>query len=258
MKRIVLCCDGTWNRLDAKERTNVAKLSEAILGTAYGEDGVPVTQMVYHLDGVGAGRGTGRLAQAADRLLGGAFGWGLDALIEEGYRFLVLNYERGDEIYLFGFSRGAYCARSFCGLIRRAGIVERRHAARIRDAMALYRAEDGATVGERARRFRARYSGHVSTLPAWAEPDEVTSRERHAPKSNPKPVRLRLAYLGVWDTVGALGVPKGLLGTLLGSTGFMGELMEWIPPPTASRCAKLALLRSPRGGIHERGNNHRH
>ncbi|PZQ51356.1 MAG: peptidoglycan-binding protein [Rhodovulum sulfidophilum] len=223
MKRIVICCDGTWNRLDARKRTNVAKLSEAILGTAIEADGRAVTQVVYYLDGVGAGRGTGGLARATDRLLGGAFGWGLDALITEAYRFLVLNYEPGDEIYLFGFSRGAYCARSLCGLIRRAGIVERQHAGRIPEALALYRdaSPGAATVGEKARRFRARYSAHVSTLPSWAEPDEATWRARAEPASNPEPLRLRLAYLGVWDTVGSLGVPKGLVGGALAATGPM-------------------------------------
>lgn len=67
MKRIVICCDGTWYRLDAKDRTNVARLSEAILGTTFTDEGQPVTQIVYHLDGVGSGRGTGQWARAADR-----------------------------------------------------------------------------------------------------------------------------------------------------------------------------------------------
>lgn len=208
MKRIVICCDGTWNRLDGDKKTNVAKLAEAILGTAYDHAERPTTQIVYHLDGVGSGRGTGELAQRADKWLGGAFGLGLDALIEEAYRFLVLNYEPGDELYLFGFSRGAYCARSLCGLIRRAGILERQHAGKIDAAMGLYRdrSDDAKSDQERAMRFRADYASHVTTIPG-----EAGWRRRLNLGSNPMPTRLRVAYLGVWDTVGSLGIPVGAM-----------------------------------------------
>ncbi|TPE53761.1 DUF2235 domain-containing protein [Amaricoccus solimangrovi] len=211
MKRIVVCCDGTWNRLDSEEHTNVGRLAAAILGTATGADGTRVTQIVHHLDGVGSGRGTGRASQTVDRLFGGAFGWGLDALITEAYRFLALNYEPGDEIYVFGFSRGAYCARSLCGLIGRAGIVERRHADRIDDATRLYRDPAKGSASEAARVFRARYASHVTTIDG-----EAAWREREGLGDHPDPVRLRLAYLGVWDTVGSLGVPRGLFGMMPG------------------------------------------
>ena len=69
-----------------------------------GPDGVP--QLVCHLDGVGTGRGIGWLARAADRALGGMFGQGLMTTLAEGYRFLAFNYAPGDEVLLFGFSRG--------------------------------------------------------------------------------------------------------------------------------------------------------
>ena len=159
MKRIVIACDGTWNRLDAERQTNVAKLAEAVLPA--GPDGV--AQVVCHLDGVGSGRGTGRLARALDRALGGTMGFGLEATLAEAYRFLVFAYAPGDEIHLFGFSRGAYTARSLAGLIRNCGILERRHAEAIPLALALYRArtpeagpdsDGGAGVPRRARRAR--------------------------------------------------------------------------------------------------------
>jgi len=121
MKRIVIASDGTWSRLDAPHPTNVAKLAQAVLPQA--PDGV--AQITCHLDGVGTGRGTGRLARGIDRMLGGLFGTGLTETIEEAYRFLVLTYAPGDEIYLFGFSRGAFSARSLAGLIRNCGILDR-------------------------------------------------------------------------------------------------------------------------------------
>jgi uncharacterized protein (DUF2235 family) len=111
IKRIVIACDGTWSRLDAACPTNVAKLAQAVL--PHGPDGVP--QIVCHLDGVGSGRGTGQIARISDRLLGGLLGEGLMATIEEAYRFLVFAYAPGDEVQLFGFSRGAFTARSLAG-----------------------------------------------------------------------------------------------------------------------------------------------
>ena len=161
MKRIVIACDGTWNRLDAEHPTNVAKLARAVLPVA--PDGA--AQVTCHLDGVGSGRGTGWLARMTDRTLGGLLGLGLLANIAEAYRFLVFAYAPGDEIYLFGFSRGAFTARSLAGLIRNCGILERAHAGAIPEALALYRARSAETGpdSDAACAFRARHAAHVTT-----------------------------------------------------------------------------------------------
>lgn len=198
MKRIVIACDGTWNRLDAAYPTNVAKLVRAVLPVAHGA----VPQIACHLDGVGTGRGTGRLAQAADRVLGGALGLGLMATLEEAYRFLVFTYAPGDEIHLLGFSRGAFMARSLAGLLRTCGIVERRQAPAIGEAIALYqrRTEVGGADGAEALAFRARYAAQVTTSPREAD----WRRTSGLPVGTP----LAIGYLGVWDTVGALGIPS--------------------------------------------------
>ena len=94
-----------------------------------------VPQIVCHLDGVGTGQGTGRVSRALDRALGGAFGQGLMASVAAAYRFLVFTWAPGDEIQLFGFSRGAYTARSLAGLIRNVGILPRRAAAQTASAI---------------------------------------------------------------------------------------------------------------------------
>jgi len=172
MKRIVVCCDGTWRRLDAADSTNVARVALAVLPKD--PDGTP--QLVVHLDGVGAGRGGSRLGRLLDRYMGGAFGAGLDDSIAEAYRLLVFNYEPGDEIYLFGYSRGAFTARSLGGLIRKCGILSRRNARRIADALALYRDRDpekGPTC-EPSLMFRARYAPDV----ALGEEEVAWSRRR--------------------------------------------------------------------------------
>lgn len=198
MKRIVICCDGTWKRLDERYPTNVVRIAQAV--TPVGRDGV--AQVVYHLDGVGSGRGTGRLARGIDRALGGMFGQGLMATVEEAYRFLVFNHAPGDEIYLFGFSRGAYMARSLAGLIRNCGILARGNAALIPKALTLYqtRTEKAHPDSVEACAFRARHG-----QPVWTSPTDAMWRTRlHGTPG----ARLDLRYLGIWDTVGALGVPR--------------------------------------------------
>ena len=108
MKRIAIFIDGTWNRPDAEHPTNVVRLSRCVASHAVG--GMP--QVVLYSPGVGSGRGNNWAARRMDRLLGGALGWGLTDIIEEVYRNLVFLYQPGDEIMVFGFSRGAFAVRS--------------------------------------------------------------------------------------------------------------------------------------------------
>ena len=177
-KRIVVCCDGTWNSPDQKDRgqvrpSNVAKIALAILA----RDANGTEQKVFYDKGVGTGFGL-------DRLFGGAFGMGLSRNIGDAYRYLMENYSERDEIYLFGFSRGAYTARSLGGLIRKCGMLRREHAGRYRDAYRLYRRRDTASHPNaiEAQLFRKTFSHET-----------------------------RIKFIGVWDTVGALGMPvRGL------------------------------------------------
>ena len=182
MKRLVLCCDGTWNRADQKSGdepcpTNVVKLAYRVAK----RDGAGVAQVVYYDHGVGTGN-------TLDRLTGGAFGGGLEDNIHDAYRFLVANYEEGDEIFLFGFSRGAFTARSIAGMVRNCGILRRESVRHYTDAIELYR-DDG------------RHPDH---------PFSVDFRGQHS-VCGEDPVKIR--FIGVWDTVGALGIPvRGLRG----------------------------------------------
>lgn len=175
-KKLILFCDGTWNQL-SDTPTNVAKLFAATQQDA--ADGTP--QIVHYVAGVGT-------RSWIERGIGGAFGWGISQNIKEGYRFICGNYEPGDEIYLFGFSRGAFCVRSLAGLIYNVGILKRAHIRHIDEA----------------------YAGYKSKAPAW----HPNPKKGHAAKA----FRERYAYggetvrfLGVWDTVGALGSPYGLV-----------------------------------------------
>ncbi len=119
MKRLVLCFDGTWNTLaDPTAITNVVKIADLITL----QDPKGVNQICYYNPGVGSGG-------PIDRITGGIFGAGLKNNVKRGLAFLTLNYDAGepgknnaDEIYLFGFSRGAYTARAVAGVISAVGI----------------------------------------------------------------------------------------------------------------------------------------
>lgn len=198
MKRLVFCFDGSWNRLDADCPTNVVLVAESVRPTA--KDGT--VQVVYYDEGVGTAK--------RDRFRGGIFGMGLLTNLREAYRFLIFNYEPGDEIFVFGFSRGAFTARSFAGFIRHAGILDINSASQIDKALTLYKA---ALLKEgddhpRTMKFRATYSSKVCV----SEHDRqwrcinVEGFNRDAVSI------LKIKYVGVWDTVGALGWPNIIPG----------------------------------------------
>ncbi|MBD2694581.1 DUF2235 domain-containing protein [Anabaena catenula] len=165
MKRLVICCDGTWQQLTSPYPSNVVKLAQSVKPIA--SDGV--AQIVFYDEGIGT---------ESQRILGGATGLGIDRNIEDGYRFLSLNYVPGDEIYLFGFSRGAYTVRSLAGMIYCSGLLERPHVTKAHEAYELYRNRGIKPKDKVATEYRQTYGDRV-------------------------PITL----LGCFDTVGALGIP---------------------------------------------------
>jgi uncharacterized protein (DUF2235 family) len=181
MASIVICCDGTWDSADQEKVSgeicvsNVLKIACRLKKQK--ADGS--RQIVYYDQGVGTGN-------LADKITGGAFGDGLEANINDTYRFLIANYVPGDSIYLFGFSRGAYTARSIAGMIRRCGILRRETVRMYPDAKALYKSGIKAD-----------------------DPVAVKFRTDNAIETD-TPIQC----VGVWDTVGALGVPIGVFDGL--------------------------------------------
>lgn len=167
IKRLIICCDGTWQDLAQATLTNVARFARLVKP----EDSEGRQQIVYYSEGLG-------VADAFDRLVGGAFGWGIDKRIQDAYRFLCLNYSEGDEIYLLGFSRGAYTARSLGGLIYKSGLLSRKHLNNVGKAYQFYRSK-------------------------YKPSDPVSCKFREDYEAIQVPIKL----LGCWDTVGALGVP---------------------------------------------------
>jgi uncharacterized protein (DUF2235 family)/LysM repeat protein len=197
MRRLVFCFDGSWNKLDTKEHpTNVVLVAESVLPEA--EDGTP--QIVYYDEGVGTGD--------SDEVRGGAFGQGLVQNIREAYRFLIFNYLPGDEIFVFGFSRGAFTARSFIGFIRAAGVLSVNDANQIKRAWKLYdaHADRADEESEELLRFRAEYCPGLCIT----EHERAWRTEASLPCADPATPILRIRYCGVWDTVGSLGVVSGI------------------------------------------------
>ncbi|RAH44257.1 T6SS phospholipase effector Tle1-like catalytic domain-containing protein [Aspergillus brunneoviolaceus CBS 621.78] len=123
-KRLIVCCDGTWQDSTADSAdppSNVTRLSRTLSQTAIVEEnGVrkEVPQIVYYQKGVGTGLG--------DKYMGGVTGLGVSANVRAAYGFLTDNYTEGDEIFFFGFSRGAYTARAIAGLVCRWGLLTHR------------------------------------------------------------------------------------------------------------------------------------
>lgn len=191
-KRILLFLDGTWNDDDRDDAalTNIVRmrdlfasvLRQAAAAEKPAED-VDQAQSyqiggrkyyVYYDRGVGTGAWL-------DALKGGAFGAGLSRNVRQAYKFLSFYYEPGDEIYIFGFSRGAYTARTLCGYVYAAGLLRRETCTPDNEAAAW--AHYRTPVGDRL-------PGKWTALQPFMQPD-----------------RVRIRCLGVFDTVGALGIP---------------------------------------------------
>jgi uncharacterized protein (DUF2235 family) len=143
IKRLIVCSDGTWQTLETEIPTNVRYLTMAIEH----EDAEGVQQVLMYDAGIGT-------ANAIDRQLGGALGEGIDINVIELYTFLALNYQAGDEVYMFGFSRGAYTVRSLAGLIHESGLVRRDKLDHVKEAYDLYRTNDDPE-SDAAKSFRA-------------------------------------------------------------------------------------------------------
>jgi uncharacterized protein (DUF2235 family) len=164
MKRLIVCCDGTWNDSDqGTDYTNVSRLAWSIKPVA--ADGT--SQIVYYQSGVGTA-GT-----AVGKVIGAATGAGLSRNLRDAYSFICTNYCEGDEIFLFGFSRGAYTARCIGGLIGFAGLIGKRDLDQFHAVWKAYKEQDTQTLAK------------------------FDTRKKDA----------TIKCIGVWDTVGSVGIP---------------------------------------------------
>lgn len=189
MANIVICADGTWNRpeddLGKDHATNVLKLARAVEPSNQG-----TSQQVFYDWGIGSYHSS---------VSGGVSGRGIHKNITDGYRYIVQNYEPGDNIYLLGFSRGAYTVRALCGLINNCGILKRADAKLISSAWKIYKSS--------SRKYHPDGQVSVDFRDAHSHPDRTVQ------------------FVGVWDTVGALGLPFSFLGLMDPSDEFYDTKM---------------------------------
>ncbi|GGX90270.1 hypothetical protein GCM10010358_50290 [Streptomyces minutiscleroticus] len=180
-QRLIVCCDGTWLGPDVASVSNVRRVYNALMPTDV--NGVP--QLSHYEPGAGTEGGVLR------RLLGAGFAVGLSNDVLDAYQWLSAAYRPGDSVALFGFSRGAYTARSLAGLIAASGLIDigaydaptaGRHLTR---AHLHYRAGDSGRRWRKGLRFRF-------------DPDDEAA--------------FPVDFIGVWDTVGARGIPGNLAG----------------------------------------------
>ncbi len=176
MKRIPVCLDGTWNASGKEETdsdTNVLKLYRR----AHNQDGD--TQKSAYFSGVGTAR--------FERITGGLFGFGLYDQIKAGYQFVVNEYEPGDQVIIVGFSRGAFSARGLAGFIAASGVLKER-VVDVGDFL------DRRAINDLWDHYKERIE-RPAALAAF--------RGRECHPLDPKTV----SAVGVWDTVGSLGIP---------------------------------------------------
>lgn len=184
MKNIVLCSDGTGQSGGKGNGTNVYRLFQYVDLRSH-EQGYPA-QIAFYDDGVGTE------SFKPFRLLGGMFGYGLSRNIRELYAFLVRNYQPGDRIYLFGFSRGAFTVRSLAGLIGLCGIVNLQ--------------DDDVELEEKVKSaFKAYRNAHRK--------GDRNIAQRFAVEQKTYPGQIEC--IGVWDTVDAIGTPFDGLRTVI-------------------------------------------
>ncbi|EAU29538.1 predicted protein [Aspergillus terreus NIH2624] len=180
MKRLIVLCDGTWQDSTTASPddhpTNVTRLSRALSPYAVTDTGLLIPQIVFYQPGVGTNLG--------DKLRGGLYGAGLSAHIRAAYGFLCHNWEEGDEIFLFGFSRGAYTARSIGGLVTSLGLLSKRGMDKFPDVYEQYYDH-----------------GPNQTSPVFDEGLLGELRE----KGDLRGIGNAIRIIGVWDTVGFHG-----------------------------------------------------
>ena len=178
MRNIVICCDGTGNEY-CDANSNVVKLYHAMEQSAQ--------QVVYYHPGVGtmgARQALTATGKTWTKWLGLGFGYGLAENIADAYGFLMLNYQPGDQVFVFGFSRGAYTARALCGLLEMCGLLRPGNEGQIPYAMRLFKRREGsfdAVRGVPNKFYVAK--GFKSTFSVDCKPH----------------------FAGLWDTVSSVG-----------------------------------------------------
>ncbi|TDZ38794.1 Uncharacterized protein C8035_v006535 [Colletotrichum spinosum] len=212
-KRIIICSDGTWQSSETTQKnipSNVTRLARSIARTgSFKKDGKEETcqQVVFYNAGVGTGDGV----SFAERIRQAAFGNGLVSDVIKAYHFVVMNYAPHDEILCFGFSRGAYTARAVAGLITDIGIIQPHELDDFPDLYTLYRKHrnNDSFTFRQSKAYRKWITGirRKKGLGDLLSPGDEDDHWEQVPHNLPPEFTRVVQVVGVFDTVGALGVP---------------------------------------------------
>lgn len=202
MKNIVVCCDGTGNEI-SENISNVLKLYRVLRKT-----GKAAAQVVFYDPGVGTLARPNpwtKLRQDTVTVLGLATGYGLDDNVLNAYRFLIQHYEEGDDIFLFGFSRGAYTVRVLAGMIHKVGLLAPPQSNLADAALTAYKQASAVVLD--AGEDNSDAAGGDDDDPPQAAPasrdDQASQFARIISTRWPT-----IKFLGVWDTVASVIVPR--------------------------------------------------
>ncbi|KAI6133030.1 hypothetical protein EDD16DRAFT_1688684 [Pisolithus croceorrhizus] len=212
-KRIIVCCDGTWqDGLIVKERwkyTNILKLSRA-LNHADMRGEAPVPQIVFYQSGIGSS------PNFYSEYVQGTTGSSLGEKIQEAYAFIAQNYSAGDEIFLFGFSRGAYTARMVAMLIGIIGVLDKTNMNYFEEIFATCQKLGKSTDKTEIARLNAQLEFRASP--------EFHKKERLSLASN----TFSIKCVGVFDTVGSVGLPEEITHKSPSTTSVFGFPNTWL------------------------------
>jgi uncharacterized protein (DUF2235 family) len=196
-KNIVVLCDGTANQVTIYSHTNLVRLARRLDKTTSKDR----RQVMFYDPGLGTESAPGALTslgKAVTKFLGLAFGYGLSKNLADAYAFLMQNYEPGDRIYIFGFSRGAYTARALTGLLGRVGLLERGCESLIPYAIKYYHTSNAHQLNFFKKRFSRTYALKWRDVISEIKDTHLADR----PSNGVIPVH----FLGVWDTVKSVGI----------------------------------------------------
>ncbi|KAF5133203.1 hypothetical protein E5D57_003826 [Metarhizium anisopliae] len=205
-KRLIVCCDGTFNGVDKGTddySSNVARLCRVISNIGISKTGEKIPQVVYYQSGVGTGSLT-----YVDKARQGAFGGSLAENVCGAYNYLSNNWGPGDEIFIFGFSRGAYTARSLAGIICQVGLLTPLLMDNFFEIYSAYKNRGNQAFDETTWANQPLVPGELGTVPPrnGVPPPSYGTRLQHLRKVAHLHVNIKV--VGVWDTVGSVGGPN--------------------------------------------------
>jgi uncharacterized protein (DUF2235 family) len=202
MRNIVILCDGTGNEI-SENISNVLKLYRCLRKT----EKTQPRQLVFYDPGVGTLERPDvwhKLRQDFNAILGLATGYGLDHHVLAAYAFLVANYQDGDQIYLFGFSRGAYTVRVLAGLIHKVGLISPQQVNLAGSGLIAYKQFSSDVVPKLGPNWRALTDAGDEDGPIAATPFDNAAQFARITSTRWPTIK----FVGVWDTVASVIVPR--------------------------------------------------